>query len=106
MKTAAWLVLVGLSGSWLWAQPAALSPAVREFVTIADPVIVLAHVRVIDGTGAPPAEDQSILLEQGKIMRLGPASAMAVPAGARVLELKDHTVMPGLVGMHNHMFYP
>ena len=64
------------------------------------------NVRVVDGTGAPPLEDQTIVIENGKIIAgISPARQARVPAGARTLDLTGHTVIPGLVGMHDHTFY-
>ena len=82
-----------------------LSPAVRAYVKLEAPLIVLTHVRVIDGTGAAPREDQTIVISDGKIQAITAASS-APPANATVLDLGGHTVIPGLVGMHDHMFYP
>jgi imidazolonepropionase-like amidohydrolase len=97
------LAVVALS-----AQPAAptLSPAVRAFVTVDAPVFALAHVRVIDGTGAPGREDQTIVVSGGRIQAVGAAAAVTVPLGAKLIDLRGRTVIPGLVGMHDHMFYP
>jgi imidazolonepropionase-like amidohydrolase len=82
------------------------TPERQQFVRVEAPVVVLSNVRVIDGTGAAPREDQSVVISGGKIQAVGPAAAGQVPAGARVLDLKGHTVLPGLVGMHNHLFFP
>jgi imidazolonepropionase-like amidohydrolase len=80
----------------------ALSPDVRPYVKVDAPVVALTHVRVIDGTGAPARENQAIILRQGKIESVGTA---AIPKDAQVLDLPGYTVIPGLVGMHNHLFY-
>jgi imidazolonepropionase-like amidohydrolase len=69
------------------------------------PLIALTHVRVIDGTGSPAQEDQTIIIESGRITATGPASEISVPASATALDLTGHTALPGLVGMHNHLFY-
>ncbi len=66
-------------------------------------VKVLEHVRIIDGTGAAPVEDQTIVIEGGKIASIGKAGAP--PAGAEVFDLSGYTVLPGLVGMHDHIYY-
>jgi len=86
--------------------PQALSPGVKSFVTVEDPAFALTHVRVIDGTGAPAREDQTVVVSAGKIQAIGDAAQTTIPPGAKVLELRDYTVIPGLVGMHNHIFYP
>lgn len=77
----------------------AVGAALQPFVKVDAPALALTHVRVIDGTGAPPREDQTIYLAGGKIVS-------APPAGAQVLDLTGRTVFPGLVGMHDHLFYP
>ncbi|MFZ0063351.1 MAG: hypothetical protein WAL47_15065, partial [Pyrinomonadaceae bacterium] len=73
-----------------------------QFIRVDAPVIALTHVRIIDGTGAAPIEDQTIVISAGKIQSIGPN----IPEKAQVLDLKGYTVLPGLVGMHNHMFFP
>lgn len=90
-----------------WSQTSSkLSAQVQAFVKEDSPVIALTHVRVIDGTGAAAREDQTLVIVDGKIAALGDAAAAKVPAGAKVLDLTGHTVIPGLVGMHDHMYYP
>jgi imidazolonepropionase-like amidohydrolase len=101
MKKLAWCVLI-LSLSTEFAVAQTLSPEVKNFVKVDAPVLALTHVRVIDGTGNSAREDQTIIISQGKIQSLGGS----VPAGAQVIDLHDHSVLPGLVGMHDHMFYP
>ncbi len=81
-----------------------LTPDVRQFVRVDAPVVALTHVRVIDGTGAAPRDDQTVLVAKGKIAALGPAG-LPVPADAQVLDLHGYSVIPGIVGMHDHMFY-
>jgi imidazolonepropionase-like amidohydrolase len=98
------LLLILLIGGTCWGQ-VQLSPAVRAYVKVEAPIIALTHVRVIDGTGAAPRDDQTIVISGGKIQSVSAASATP-PANAKVLDLSGHTVIPGLVGMHNHMFYP
>jgi imidazolonepropionase-like amidohydrolase len=84
---------------------AAERPAlVRPFIAVDAPTLALTHVRVIDGTGAPPAADQTVLVANGRIEAVGPA--VAIPKDAQVLDLAGRTVFPGLVMLHEHLFYP
>jgi len=100
------LVLLACCASVLVAQrPAGFGPLVRPFIVADEPVIALTGVRVIDGTGSAPRLDQTVVIMDGRIAAIGPRGSVAVPAGARVLALEGHTVIPGLVGLHDHMFY-
>jgi imidazolonepropionase-like amidohydrolase len=83
-----------------------LAPEVRAFVKEDAPLLALTHVRVIDGTGSAPRADQTLVIREGKISALGDSASTKIPEGAKVLDLTGRTVIPGLVGMHDHMFYP
>ena len=82
----------------LLALLVAVDAALQPYVKMEGP-LVLEHVCVIDGTGAPPREDQTLFIAGGKL-------AAQAPAGAQRVDLAGRTVMPGLVGMHDHLFYP
>ena len=99
------ILVFAVFGTSVLAQ-SLLSPGTKPFITVDDPVIALEHVRVIDGTGAAPQEDQTIVIERGRIQAVGKAGQVSVPAGAHRMDLSNRTVMPGLVGMHEHLFYP
>ncbi|HET9466441.1 MAG TPA: amidohydrolase family protein [Gemmatimonadales bacterium] len=81
------------------------SPNVQRFIGVDAPTIALTHVRVVDGTGAEPAEDQTVVISRGRIAAVGAAGSIQVPAGAKAMDLSGHTVIPGIVGLHNHTFY-
>ena len=78
---------------------------VASMVSVDAPVFALVHVRVIDGTGAPAREDQTVLIFEGKVQSIGPVASIQIPEGAKRLERDGYTVIPGLVGMHDHLFY-
>ena len=96
---------LALAGS-CWGQAAVqLSPEVRAFVREDAAVIALTHLRVIDGTGAAPRTGQTLVLSGGKIAAIGDDAGVKIPDGAKILDLTGRTVIPGLVGMHDHMYY-
>jgi imidazolonepropionase-like amidohydrolase len=86
------------------APPAPLAKDLQQFVSVPGGRLALAHVRVIDGTGAAPLQDATILIDGPKISAVQPASA-GIPDGYRTIDLTGTSVIPGIVGMHNHMFY-
>jgi imidazolonepropionase-like amidohydrolase len=97
-------------------QPAAQPPIaeqartqLRQFIRTDARVIVLKNVRLIDGTGAPAREGVTILISDGKINAIFYADQpgnQIIPNDAPVFDLSGHSVLPGLVGMHDHMFFP
>jgi len=88
----------------LFAQSAPTGDAAR-FVSLQAQSFVLEHVRVIDGMGVAARENQAVVVANGKIQWIGPEDSVAVPAGAERLDKAGYTVIPGLVGMHNHLYY-
>ncbi len=78
----------------------------QQFIRVDAPAVALTHVRIIDGTGAAPIEDQTIVITNGKITSIAPSSSAKIESAAQILDLKGYTVLPGLVGMHDHMFFP
>jgi imidazolonepropionase-like amidohydrolase len=89
----------------LGAQGRDLAPPLKPYVTVNDSVVALTNARVVDGTGAPAKEGQTILIRGEKIAAVGPASSVTVPAGARTIDLAGKTVIPGIIGLHDHMYY-
>ncbi len=79
--------------------------AFRDLVSVDAPVVALTHVKLIDGTGAPALTGQTIVIEGDRITAVGATGQVAIPSGAEVLDLSGHTVIPGLVGLHNHSYY-
>jgi len=68
-------------------------------------VVALLHVKVIDGTGQSSRPDQTVIIRDGKIAAMGDTTSTPAPPGAKVFNLAGHSVIPGLVGMREHLFY-
>lgn len=88
------------------AQRPTLGPAARQFVSVDTAVVALTHARIIDGTGAPPRENQTLIIRDGTIAALGDDGKVTVPTGALVMDLTGKSVIPGMVQLHEHLFYP
>mgnify|MGYP003327149559 CR=1 FL=1 len=82
-----------------------LAQDLSQFTAVQGPVIALTNVKVIDGTGGPPSVGQTIIIRGDRIETTGPSSGTRIPAGAEILDLTGHTVIPGLIGLHNHSYY-
>lgn len=58
---------------------------------------------LIDGNGGDPIRNGVVLVEDGKIAKIGPASKVAIPGQAEVFDAADKTVMPGMFDAHCHI---
>jgi imidazolonepropionase-like amidohydrolase len=66
-------------------------------------MLVIRAAQIIDGTGAAPIKDGAIVVTDDKITAIGPLAAMTFPAGTRVIDLGDATLMPGFIDSHTHI---
>ncbi len=78
---------------------------VPPYVSFTDPSFAIAHVQVVDGLGGAAKRDWTVVVKDGKIAAAGPAHAVAVEPGLRVVDGRGKTVIPGIVGMHEHLYY-
>ncbi len=65
--------------------------------------VALVGATVVDGTDRPPISDAVVVIRDGRIEAVGRAADVAVPRGARRLDLTGHTIIPGLVDLHVHL---
>lgn len=99
------LAVVPALAIWLTAQPQ-FSDAVRGYIKVDSTVVALTNVRVIDGTGAPARTNQTVVIKGGNIETVGDTARTNVPAGATTIDLAGKSVIPGLVMVHEHLYYP
>jgi imidazolonepropionase-like amidohydrolase len=100
-----YLAVVALASLTLLAQQPSFSPTVQKYIRVTADKIILTHVRVIDGTGKPAVEDQNLVIQGGKISAIEPGADVLAASGITVLDLRGYSIMPGIVGMHDHMYY-
>ncbi len=105
--SAAIVVLALIGGTTLLtAQRLVVGDNVKAFVTVDAAIVALTNARIIDGTGAAARPNQTLIIEDGNIADLGEAGRVTIPAGATTLDLSGKTIMPGIVMVHEHLFYP
>jgi imidazolonepropionase-like amidohydrolase len=100
------IVLLLAAGLLAAAQPPQFSNLVRSFVKIDAPVVALTNVRVIDGTGAPVRNKQTIVIRGGNVAEMGETGRIPIPQEATTIDLAGKSVIPGLVMVHEHLYYP
>jgi imidazolonepropionase-like amidohydrolase len=94
-----------------WAAPeskaraAGFNERVKRYVVHDEETIRIDNVRVVDGTGAAAAPGQSILIKGGKIAAMGSGDSVGKLAADTVIDGHGRTVMPGLVMLHEHLFF-
>lgn len=82
------------------------SRAVRPYVSVEEPLVALTHAKVIDGTGGPVQTDMTVVFKDGYITAIGASNETTIPEGAKVIDCRGKTLIPGLVMLHEHIFYP
>jgi imidazolonepropionase-like amidohydrolase len=88
------------------AQRATVSGQARQFIAVDTTVVALTHARIIDGTGAAPRESQTLIIRDGSIAALGDDGKVQIPPGALIIDETGKSVVPGMVQVHEHLFYP
>ncbi len=85
--------------------PREFASGVKQFIRASTARTVITHVRIIDGTGAAPVSDRNVVIEDGRIAAIGAGFDVEPAEGTTVLDGRERTVLPGLVCMHEHMYY-
>ncbi|HSP14726.1 MAG TPA: amidohydrolase family protein [Thermoanaerobaculia bacterium] len=76
-----------------------------KYVSVSTPRVILEHVEVIDGTGAAPILDRNMVIENGRIAAIVAGADLPKADGTTVIDLRGSAVMPGIIGMHDHLYY-
>jgi len=74
-------------------------------ISLRAPLVAFTHAKLIDGRGTPAREDQTVVVHDGRIAAVGPSASVAVPTGAQVLDLTGKSLLPGLVMLHEHLYF-
>jgi imidazolonepropionase-like amidohydrolase len=66
-------------------------------------VVVIKAGHLVDPVSGTVRQAQVIVIEGDKVKSVGPAASVTIPAGAKVIDLSDATVLPGLIDCHTHV---
>ncbi|WKN30186.1 amidohydrolase family protein [Porifericola rhodea] len=83
-----------------------LSKNVRPYLSYDEDLIALTHAILVDGSGRTAQEEQTIIIDKGYFKEVGPTATVKIPSQAKVINLAGKTVVPGIVGVHNHLHMP
>jgi len=86
--------------------PQKITEALKPYVSVSAPNIFLENALVFVGDGKFPLPNHSILLSGEGISAIGPIGSITPPKGAHIIDLKGYSVIPGIVGLHNHTHMP
>ncbi|WP_082915221.1 amidohydrolase family protein [Arachidicoccus ginsenosidimutans] len=79
---------------------------VKRFISIDTPLFAITHVTLIDGTGKDIKQDQTIIVRNHIIENVGASSVVQIPTGVYIVDGTGKTLIPGLIMLHEHLFYP
>ena len=82
-----------------------LSAPASDAQVSGDAPIALTGARVIDGTGAGPIEDATLVIRDGLVQAVGPAASVQIPEGATRVDVSGKTITPGLINAHAHVSF-
>lgn len=99
------LVLSAALASPAYGQRPQAGSAAEKYVSVTAPTVAIRGVQLIDGTGAPAAADQTVIIAGNQIQWVGADRHATVPSDATVIDGTGHTVIPGMVGLHDHLYY-
>ena len=97
--------LLLVMSAWLIAATLRADAAEATFTAFPDKAFAIEHVELIDGLGTPARRDWTVVVENGTITSVGPSAATAVAQGVRVIDGRGKSLTPGIVGMHEHLYY-
>ncbi len=99
------LLVIMSFGSWTFIQAQEFSPEVKPFISVDEPLIAISNTTIIDGTGKDIKYNQTLIVKDGLIQEIGNADTVEIPENALQINGKGKTVIPGLVMLHEHLFY-
>ncbi|QKJ29940.1 amidohydrolase family protein [Mucilaginibacter mali] len=105
MKINRFFLVALLSGIWFIGRGQNYTPQVAAYIKFNEAIIAITNVKLIDGTGNPAKSNQTIIIRNGKIEQVGDAAKIKLPDNIKTIDGTGKTLIPGLVMLHEHMYY-
>lgn len=96
------LTLNFVVATWACTPAASPQPSTAD-VSAGTATMAFVGARLIDGTGSAPIDNGALIVRDGRIDAVGPASSVEVPLGATLIDVSGKTIMPGLINAHGHV---
>lgn len=84
---------------------AQFSSAVKKYISVQSDTFALIHAKITDGSGGPSRPDQTLVVVKGIITAMGNSANTKVPANAKIIDCTGKSIIPGMIMMHEHLFY-
>ena len=105
LKTAALITALVLGVTAPLTAQRDVGPQIERYVSLNAGTFAITGVTLIDGTGAAARTNQTVLVEDGRITAVGPSGSIRMSGDAEVVDGSGHTLIPGMMGLHNHLYY-
>jgi imidazolonepropionase-like amidohydrolase len=84
---------------------AQFSSAVKKYISVQSDTLALIHAKITEGSGSPSRPDQTLVIMKGIITAMGNSANTKVPVNAKIIDCTGKTIIPGMIMMHEHLFY-
>lgn len=87
-------------------QSIKLSDSLKPYIKYHEELLAFTNATIVDGTGKSIKQNQTLIIENGVFKKVGNDTDIKVPQNAKTINLKGKTIIPGIIGMHNHLHIP
>ncbi|GAA0749797.1 amidohydrolase family protein [Gaetbulibacter jejuensis] len=87
-------------------QSIKLSDSLKPYIKYHEDFMAFTNATIVDGTGKAIKQNQTVIIENGIFKEVGDNADIIIPRNAKTINLKGKTIIPGIVGMHNHLHIP
>ncbi|MCB0686478.1 MAG: hypothetical protein KDC53_08135 [Saprospiraceae bacterium] len=83
-----------------------IEDSLRPYISYHSNVLAFINVNIMDGSGSPVRRKQTLVINEDIIKMAGDPSEVEIPENCKIIDLAGMTIIPGIIGMHNHLHIP